>query len=743
MPDQPKIARSDAPVALNAGSTRSADFLNAPFPEALDLPGFDPDGAERFFNRELSWLAFNWRVLEEAMNPRVPLLERVRFLSISATNLDEFYTVRVAGLRELARAGSVSPSDDGRSPAEQLVLIHEDARRLMDYQQEIWAVLRPMLAEAGIVILSHLDLTDDDRAFLNDHFMQNVFPVLSPLAIDPAHPFPFIPNAGFSLALELQDKRGRKLDALVPIPSQIDRFIRVSSNPIRLLPMEELILAEMGSLFPGYKLLGSCAFSVLRDSDLEVEEEAEDLVREFEVALKRRRRGEVVRMKVSAGAPPDLREVVMEELRVPEADVIEVDGIMGISTLKELVLDERADLLWPSFTPRVPERVQDHDGDMFAAIRQKDMLLHHPYETFDMVVRFLEQAARDPDVLAIRQTLYRTSRDSPIVAALCEAAEAGKSVTALVELKARFDEAANIRQSRRLERAGAHVVYGFVNYKTHAKISTVVRREGDRLVTYTHWGTGNYHPITARIYTDLSLFTCDAALGRDATRVFNYVSGYAEPDRLENLAISPLSLKTRLLEMIGHEAENARNGRPAEIWAKMNSIIDPDVIDALYAASQAGVKISLVVRGICGIRPGIRGLSENIRIKSVVGRFLEHSRIVCFGNGAALPSDQERVFISSADWMGRNLVRRVETLIEILNPTVKAQIVGQIMAANLADEAQSWIIQPEGPALRTLPAEGDERRLFNCHRFFMENPSLSGRGSAGAHDVPELTHTHD
>jgi len=721
----------------------SADFLNSPFAEPLDLPDFDPSSPERFFNRELSWLAFNWRVLEEAMNPRVPLLERVRFLSISATNLDEFYTVRVAGLRELARAGNVSPSDDGRSPAEQLVLIHEDARRLMDYQQEIWSVLRPLLAEAGIVILSHRDLTETDREFLNAHFLNNVFPVLSPLAIDPAHPFPFIPNAGFSLALELQDKRGRKLDALVPIPSQIDRFVRVGSNPIRLLPMEELILAEMDSLFPGYTLLGSCAFSVLRDSDLEVEEEAEDLVREFEVALKRRRRGEVVRMKISVGAPPDLRDVVMEELCVPEADVIEVDGIMGISTLKELVLDERADLLWPSFTPRVPERVQDHHGDMFAAIRQKDMLLHHPYETFDMVVRFLEQAARDPDVLAIRQTLYRTSRDSPIVAALCEAAEAGKSVTALVELKARFDEAANIRQSRRLERAGAHVVYGFVNYKTHAKISTVVRREGDRLVTYTHWGTGNYHPITARIYTDLSLFTCDAALGRDATRVFNYLSGYAEPAMLENLAISPLTLKPSLLQMIGAEAEAARNGRPAEIWAKMNSIIDPDVIDAIYAASQAGVKISLVVRGICGIRPGIKGLSENIRIKSVVGRFLEHSRIVCFGNGASLPSDQARVFISSADWMGRNLVRRVETLVEILNPTVKAQIVGQIMAANLADEAQSWIIQPEGPALRTLPAKGDERRLFNCHRFFMENPSLSGRGSAGAHDVPELTHTHD
>ncbi len=726
-----------------ADSAEAADFLRSPFPPPVTLDGFDPDGPERFFNREMSWLAFNWRVLEEAMNPRVPLLERVRFLSISSTNLDEFFTVRVAGLRELARAGNTTPSDDGRSPAEQLALIHDDARRLMDYQQDVWRTLRPELERAGIMILSHTDLTAIDRAAMNDFFLHHVFPVLSPLAIDPAHPFPFIPNAGFCLALELQDKRGRKLDALVPIPSQIDRFVRVGTNPIRLLPLEELILAELDSLFPGYTYLGSCTFSVLRDSDLEVEEEAEDLVREFEVALKRRRRGEVVRMKISARAPRDLREVVMEELEVSDADVIEVEGIMGIASLKELVLDERADLLWPSFTPRVPERVQDHHGDMFAAIRNKDMLLHHPYETFDMVVRFLEQAARDPDVLAIRQTLYRTSRDSPIVAALCEAAEAGKSVTALVELKARFDEAANIRQSRRLERAGAHVVYGFVNYKTHAKISTVVRREGDRLVTYTHWGTGNYHPITARIYTDLSLFTCDPALGRDATRVFNYLSGYAEPARLENLAISPLSLKSSLIAMINAEAEAARAGRPAEIWAKMNSIIDADVIDALYDASQAGVKISLVIRGICGIRPGIRGLSENIRIKSIVGRFLEHSRIVCFGNGAALPSEQARVFISSADWMGRNLVRRVETLVEILNPTVKAQIVSQIMAANLADEAQSWIIRPEGPAQRRLPLDGDARKLFNCHRFFVENPSLSGRGSAGQDDVPELTHTHD
>jgi len=722
-----------------------ANFLNAPFPAASVVEEVEIDGPSRFFNRELSWLAFNWRVLEEAENPSVPLLERLRFLSISSTNLDEFFTVRVAGLRELERNAVMTPAADGRTPGEQLRLIDADARALMIRQLDIWTDLRAEMEQQGIDLLTREELSEADRSYLDQVFLEQVFPILSPLAIDPAHPFPFIPNAGISLALELSRRNdGRRLLALLPIPSQIERFValpEVDGGPERFLPLEELLLDNISSLFPLYETKGACVFRVLRDSDLEVEEEAEDLVREFETALKRRRRGEVIRLTMTTGAPQNLKDLIIRELSVGADEVIEMGGMVGISDLSELVVDNRPDLLWPKFTPRIPERVQDHEGDIFAAIRQKDMLLHHPYETFDMVIRFLKQAAVDPDVVAIKQTLYRTSNESPIVSALCEAAEAGKSVTALVELKARFDEAANIRQSRRLERAGAHVVYGFLDWKTHAKISTVVRREGKKLVTYTHFGTGNYHPITARIYTDLSLFTCDADMGRDATKVFNYVSGYAKPTHLETLKISPDGLKQSLIRSIEKEISNAEAGKPAEIWAKMNALIESDVIDALYRASQAGVKISLVIRGICGLRPGVKGLSENIRVKSIVGRFLEHSRIVCFGNGHGLPSKKAQVYMSSADWMGRNLNRRVETLVEIRNKTVHAQVMSQIMAANLADQAQSWVLGPDGNFKRH--DEGDPSERFNCHRFFMEYPSLSGRGSVGAKDVPKLTHSRD
>lgn len=718
-----------------------ADFINLPADPFLPprIPKFDHESPNRFFNRELSWLAFNWRVLEEAENSNNPLLERVRFLSISGGNLDEFYMVRVAGLKAQVKSGVTKLSMDGRSPAEQLRLIDEDARRLMVAQDRIWADLRAELALNLIEIVTQADLDDADHALIEARFLDQIFPVLSPLAVDPAHPFPFIPNQGHVLALTLKREGDEdEMSALVPIPSQLDRFVPLNAKDgvQRLLPLEDLLAAHLDKIMPGYTPTGSCQFRVLRDSDLELEEEAEDLVREFETALKRRRRGEVVRLKISADAPATLQSLIAREMHVDAADVVRVNGMIGVADLAELTKIGRPDLCWTPFAPRLPERVRDHDGDVFAAIRTKDMLLHHPYESFEIVVKFLEQAAGDPDVLAIKQTLYRTSRDSPIVKALCVAAEEGKSVTALVELKARFDEEANIRLSRQLERAGVQVVFGFTEWKTHAKVSSVVRREGERLVTYTHFGTGNYHPITANIYTDLALFTCDPALGRDATRMFNYVTGYAEPQGLESLTLSPLSLKPKIIECLQAEADHARSGRPAHVWIKCNSVTEPMVIDAIYEASQAGVQIDMIIRGICSVRPGIPGLSDNVRVKSVIGRFLEHSRILCFAGGGEMGGPDSKVLISSADLMSRNLNRRVETLVEIKNPTVKAQIVEQVMAANLADEAQSWVLGPDGGYERASGPH--DLAPFACHQFFMANPSLSGRGRAGASDAPRL-----
>lgn len=679
----------------------------------------------RYFNREVNWLEFNRRVLEEAMDASHPLLERVKFLAIFHTNLDEFFMIRVSGLQEQVESGLTAPSKDGLTARQQLAVIRE---RVTDLSKQAWAyfknVLRPQLAEAGIRLLDYTHLDEDQRAALKKYFDTTVYPVLTPLAVDPAHPFPHISNLTLSLAVLLRHPSGDERFARVKIPAVLPRLVPVptagkaasgngAKQELAFVWLEQLVAQHLDTLFTGMEVLGSYAFQVTRDADLAIrEDEAGDLLQTIEQQLMRRRFGSVAKLTVAKAMPVHIRRLLAQNLEVDDADIYEAQGPLSLGDLMSVWALDRPDLKDTPFRPHVPAVFARHP-DIFSAIRAGDILLHHPYDSFDPVIEFVRAAAVDPNVLAIKQTIYRVGSNSPIVKALADAALEDKQVSVMVELKARFDEENNIEWARALERVGAHVVYGDIQLKTHCKVLMVVRREQDCIRRYVHLGTGNYNAKTAQIYTDMGLFTCDPAIGEDVTALFNSLTGYSLEMPYRKLLVSPGGIRKGILDRIARETAHARAGKPARIIFKANALTDFEMTDALYDASRAGVQIDLVLRGSCVLVPGVPGMSENIRVISIVGRFLEHHRIYYFLNGGT-----EEVWMGSADLMNRNLDRRVETLFPIESPEIRRWVVESALPAFLKDTAKARELQPDGTYIRRTPAPGETP--FSAQNWFLQ-----------------------
>ena len=688
-----------------------------------------------YINRELSWIQFNRRVLEESENNRNPVLERLRFLAISGSNLDEFLMVRLAGVKAQVDADVNDLSIDGFSPDEILKKIVFETRKLIQEQQYCWKKLKKDLKKNEIFIVKQKDLNKKQLASLKNYFINEIYPTLTPLSLDPAHPFPFINNLALTIIVNFESHKKKKITSIIPIPESLQRFIVFTEEKLRLIHISDVIICFLNHIFPNYKVLSYGSFRVLRDSDIEFSDEAEDLVRSFENQLKLRKFGKTIFLEIEERTPDNLIDLICRKLEIDGNFVELVPDMLEISSLEQLTKIKKSKLLWKKFEPRYPERLKETKNDCFLAIKKKEFIVHHPYESFDVVIQFLRQASRDPDVLVIKQTLYRTVREnSEIALTLIEAAESGKSVTAIVELKARFDEETNIRYSKDLEKAGVHIVYTFANMKTHAKLSLIVRKEKNGLQTYVHIGTGNYHPDNAKIYSDLSLFSCDKLICDDVQKIFNMITGYARIKEFDQIRVSPVNLKNSILELIENEIKNKKRGLNGEIWLKCNSLVDKEIIDKLYTASQNGVKIELIIRGVCCLKPGLPKVSENIRVKSIIGRFLEHSRIYCFSNGLNMPSKKNKVFISSSDLMPRNFERRYEVMVPILNSTVHKQVINQIMVTYLNDEKQSWIMDHLGNYKKSKFHDNSE----SAHDYFMSNPSLSGRGNAIKKSKPKI-----